>query len=433
MRSFSLQPTWIATLTLALLGLLGLAKSSCAPPPRPLRYDDRGDIESREMLREILAPNQLRVRLSAHEGQERVRIEDTAWGAVNLRRDGHQVLASNGEVAANFLLTAPPEGQGLRLGERNYRGKLLIAPHPAGGLYVENRVDLEDYIAGVVPAELVLWSAQEAEIEAQAVAARTYALRSLEKRRLSGQAFLWDDTRDQVYLGVFQAGNSRGELRMADRLRRALERSRAQVVQDGDGDFYDVRFHASCGGFTTSPAEAFPFESVWHHSPVTCEPCARIAAEEAAWPVEDTRRRRVHWRWTAKPSDLTKLAGELGFERPITTFSTPQIDAHQRWQSIEVQSTTASMRVSLRDLRRILGAADLKSGRILKTWPGLGQNIAGGVFFEGIGRGHGAGLCQVGSHDYAELGWSARQILGHYFPGSVITSLPTTWQATASR
>ena len=45
------------------------------------------------------------------------------------------------------------------------------------------------------------------------------------------------------------------------------------------------------------------------------------------------------------------------------------------------------------------------------------------MHFEGLGRGHGAGLCQVGSHELAVAGWSARQILAHYLPRSRVVLL----------
>src|SRR3954466_3038593 len=41
----------------------------------------------------------------------------------------------------------------------------------------------------------------------------------------------------------------------------------------------------------------------------------------------------------------------------------------------------------------------------------------------GAGFGHGVGLSQYGAMGYAEHGWSAAQILGHYYTG---TSLGTT-------
>src|SRR5438105_15013898 len=84
----------------------------------------------------------------------------------------------------------------LQLGGKPYRGSFQVD--------VVNRklraidiVGLEQYLYGVVPSEMPYTWAAEA-LEAQAVAARSYALAS----RRSGAVDLYPDTRDQVYLGV---------------------------------------------------------------------------------------------------------------------------------------------------------------------------------------------------------------------------------------
>jgi stage II sporulation protein D len=75
-----------------------------------------------------------------------------------------------------------------------FRGALDIGP----GLTVINRVALDDYVKGVVSGEMPYsWDPQA--LEAQAVAARTYALAT---RKLGGGFDLYPDTRSQVYQGV---------------------------------------------------------------------------------------------------------------------------------------------------------------------------------------------------------------------------------------
>lgn len=98
-------------------------------------------------------------------------------------------------------LTAPvrfdPGAAPLALEGRAYRGALVV--HRLGArLAVVNDVPLERYLRGVVPWEMPHeWHVQA--LAAQAVAARSYALATLDP----GQ--LWDlvaDTRDQVYGGI---------------------------------------------------------------------------------------------------------------------------------------------------------------------------------------------------------------------------------------
>ena len=80
-------------------------------------------------------------------------------------------------------------------GKGTYRGKLK-AKAAGGGLLVINAVALEAYVKGVVPNEMPS-SWPLAALEAQAVAARSYALATS-----GGGAFdVYDDTRSQVYGG----------------------------------------------------------------------------------------------------------------------------------------------------------------------------------------------------------------------------------------
>jgi stage II sporulation protein D len=76
-----------------------------------------------------------------------------------------------------------------------YRGRLRLVPG-GGGLNVINRVGLESYVRGVVPAESPSnWPA--AELEAQAIAARSYAITSTPQNGFD----LYADTRSQEYGG----------------------------------------------------------------------------------------------------------------------------------------------------------------------------------------------------------------------------------------
>jgi len=45
--------------------------------------------------------------------------------------------------------------------------------------------------------------------------------------------------------------------------------------------------------------------------------------------------------------------------------------------------------------------------------------------FEGGGFGHGAGLSQAGAIDLGGRGWSVKQILRHYYPGTELVPLPS--------
>lgn len=372
-------------------------------------------------LRRDGAATTVPVRLSALERVERVRVGGTIAGTLEFVRAGDGVARSDGRSAGSFTVEPQPAGPGLSIGERTYGGTLSVEPHGAGGLRVTERVALEDYVAGVVAGELVLWSALPAEIEAQAVAARTYALGALAARGPGG--FLWDDARDQAYRGRFGPAGGAGAREVQARLERALGESAGLVLERG-GEPLDARYHAACGGRTADFADAFPEQGRRGSGAVDCEPCARLAADPAGG---------LRWSWTASARQLGELARALGLGRHLVSLAPARTDDSGRWRAVDLIGDARSRRVHFAELRRRLGPADLQSGRIVSTWPHPGRPITGGLRFEGLGRGHGAGLCQTGAREYARRGWSARQILSHYYPGSELVLLDVPLLAGTSR
>ena len=139
------------------------------------------------------------------------------------------------------LTLSPAAGSSLTLGHR-YRGRILVDV-PNGKLRAINVLPLEQYLYGVVPAEMPsIWLS--AALEAQAVAARSYALAG----RKAGAPFdVYADGRSQAYLGV-SAETPAG--------RQAVDETAGQVLLY-DGEVADTLFSSSTGGWTQSAADAF--------------------------------------------------------------------------------------------------------------------------------------------------------------------------------
>ena len=79
-----------------------------------------------------------------------------------------------------------------------YRGSLEVRPNGLHGIYTVDVVGLDDYVRGVIAAEMPSTWAPEA-LKTQAVAARTYAITT----DVAGGFYdLYSDTRSQMYEGV---------------------------------------------------------------------------------------------------------------------------------------------------------------------------------------------------------------------------------------
>jgi stage II sporulation protein D len=150
---------------------------------------------------------------------------------------GHQ-LAS---VRPPLVVSGP--GPVNFLGHGQYRGTLEFRWTPGPHAQTVNGVDLEDYVRGVVSAEMpAYWSA--AALEAQSVAARTYAITT----SVNGNGYrLYSDTRSQMYTGVSAETSSTDAAEQA---------TRGQVVTL-DGQPVVTYFFASSGGHTESIQDAW--------------------------------------------------------------------------------------------------------------------------------------------------------------------------------
>ncbi len=94
------------------------------------------------------------------------------------------------------LTFSPGPGGSLTLG-RAYRGQILVDVVD-GKLRAINIVPLEQYLYGVVPAEMPSSWLPNA-LAAQAIASRSYALAT---RQLAAPFDVYSDTRSQMYLGI---------------------------------------------------------------------------------------------------------------------------------------------------------------------------------------------------------------------------------------
>ncbi len=160
-------------------------------------------------------------------------------GSVRLRTAGGRQLANCGPK----LRTA---GSGtITIDGRAYRGALEVVPTKgdAGSLNAVNAVAIDQYVKGVIANESPpSWPL--AALEAQAVAARSFALSS----SIDGNGFdLYDDTRSQVYEGI---GSETA------RSNAAAAATRGQVVIY-QGQIAQTFFSACSGGHTESVQNVF--------------------------------------------------------------------------------------------------------------------------------------------------------------------------------
>jgi stage II sporulation protein D len=123
-----------------------------------------------------------------------------------------------------------------------YRGAIHLVTS-GGAVRAINAVALDDYLLGVVPAEMpASWPA--AALAAQAIAARSYAVAHLQSGALYD---LTADTGSQVYLGALYEKAATSA---------AVQGTAGQVLMSG-GQVANALFHSTAGGATENNENVF--------------------------------------------------------------------------------------------------------------------------------------------------------------------------------
>jgi stage II sporulation protein D len=313
------------------------------------------------------------------------------------------------EMWLDAVVGAEDSDPGLWLGQRRYRGRFQLRLE-AGRLQVVNHVPLEVYLPSVVGSEMPASWPLEA-LRAQAVAARTYALKA---RKPAALFDLQATTASQVYKGVEAETPS---------TRAAVAGTRGLVLTYNNA-LIDAVFHSSSGGNTESSGDLWPRQLPYLVS---------VPDYDNTSPVRD-------WR---QPLDQTKLRQafpELGGALGIDVLSTTPTG---RVRQARVVGPTGQLALTGAQLRSRLGlkstwvrfelvpttASTGESASLMPPppiaaltlpAPAAASDEAVQLVAVGRGFGHGVGMSQWGALAMAQRGETFAAILRHYYRGTAL-------------
>lgn len=301
------------------------------------------------------------------------------------------------------------------LADREVRGTVEIRPGESG-LRIINRVPLELYLYGVLPAEMPARFPTEA-LKAQAVLARSYALFQLTSRRPHrGQGYdLCDEQHCQVYGGV------------------ALEHAKATGAVDATrGEFLTYNgqpvhavYSSNCGGQGQTGTEIgwgkVPYWAGTSEGPLPDDP--PNAARFYCGPSTFTESVKSEWVRVTFPADVEEKAQRIKNIGPLKSITVSSRGPSQRVIELTVKGNQGQAVIREESaIRRVLGLAPLRS--TLFTFDTVYRNdLPSLIIIQGRGWGHGVGFCQSGGAGRAQAGQSYVDILAHYFPGTQITQM----------
>lgn len=352
------------------------------------------------------------------------------------KNQNYQLNISNGKISLKGIKTyntlrVVPEKYStknvLQIAGKPYLGNVNFAIESGYIRPTNENIPFEDYLKGVVPNEMpASWHVEA--LKAQAVAARTYSVKSIGK-------VVPDTTAFQVYGGYNWYTNST----------KAVDATKGKVLKYNN-QLISATYYSSNGGYTEAS------EEVWGNALPYLVAKKDTKDPVNAWTLKLSKKQlgttltasTAASEWSkAKEANAADLAGLKSWllKNKETAASDMRIASissltflgktkGQRAKTVSIKlnyhlknktgtytvnkSTTASMKMT--EFRTVMGATKVKS-----TFASV-KNNTNDFTISGKGYGHGIGMSQYGAKARAESGNSYSSILSFYYPGTKLTN-----------
>jgi len=326
----------------------------------------------------------------------------------------HRTLLCKDFVSLSVTVTAQAPHMALVAGRPLF---LYATSEESVGIVIEE--DVEQLLYRILPGEMFV-SAPIETLKAQAVAARTDIFMQLGKRHIGDPFHICSEIHCQKL--------DWREKETAPKFKQAVDTTRGEILLYKD--IYVVRapYSSSCGGHTEA------IENVWFSSPreylrgvwdmpnpprldLTRAMDVRKFLEETEGECDIPLNKKFRWKKEIPEKNLDELVAALGVGhvtelRPVNRGVSGRI-----WKLLVIGDTGEKAVWGELIIRRLLD--DMPSSLFVvdhipekKVWR-----------FTGAGWGHGVGMCQMGAISLGKRGKKYREILDHYYPGTMVSKI----------
>jgi stage II sporulation protein D len=261
-----------------------------------------------------------------------------------------------------------------------YSGKIEVYKG-SKGLFGVNELAIEEYVKGVVKAEVGdNWPIEA--LKAQAVAVRTYAIYNI-KINKNDVYDLTSSTLSQLYKG----------LKSDPEIEEATNATKGEILTY-NGKPINAMYHSTSGGMTELPEEAFGKSYPYLKS---------VSADCTTSPY-------YMWERRIPRKDLQNILNI----KMVNHIEVSSVTKTGRAKEIKIFYGGHEKVIEAKELRRLLGWKRLPS-----TWFTI--TVSDEYFiFDGRGYGHGVGMDQWSSMEMANKGINYKEILSTFYPGTTI-------------
>lgn len=244
-------------------------------------------------------------------------------GEITVKPDLRVVVDGEPTLLPGPLAFLPGKGALLQLDGKEYRGEIRLSV-VSGALQVIDVLGLDAYLLGVVPGEVPReWPA--AALQAQAVAARSYALASMVKNRSFD---LYSDTRSQVYYGVTAEAPTTSA---------AIKSTRGEVLSYA-GKVATAFYYSSSGGRTASSKDVFGLDTPY------------LQARDDPWDMLSP-----YHRWTPRTFTAATLGQAFRLSGPVIDVEVVPSESGRPLSVTLIKGTGASVLLRASEVRAMLG------------------------------------------------------------------------------
>lgn len=347
---------------------------------------------------------------------------------------------------------------------QRFQGALEIIPYKEE-LVAINHIDIEQYLTCVIASEMNALAPREF-LKAHAVISRSWLLAQIEKKqkktehpqscfRDNEKLIRWYDREDHTLFDVCADDHCQryqGMTRAAKNpyIQTIIKLTKGEVLTY-EGEICDTRFSKCCGGVTEE------FEHCWE--PVHHPYLSSVADCPNTKPVPDLTQEAEAEKWIrscppafCQTSDTHLLSVILNQYDQSTNFYRWEVCYSQdelseliyrksgipfgkiidllplkrgksgRIEELKIVGSERSYIIGKElEIRRVLSESHLYSSAfVVDRFFEEDPQIPVRFVLKGAGWGHGVGLCQIGAAVMSTQGYNYRQILSHYFPGSIL-------------
>ena len=390
-------------------------------------------------------------RFSAKVMEEAIVLLNQAHRQIS-RSPSIRLRAEKGSFFSLFNVTIGNRFHWERTEDQTFQGSLILRLRKEGMICAINEIPLEDYLISVISSEMGGEAPMEF-LKTHAILSRSWLLAALDrkektkgpsiqpKKMTEGEIIRWYDRQDHDLFDVCSDDHCQryqGTKKIVSKQAKEAVRKTHGMVMIFQDEVCDARYSKACGGITENSDTAWNDKRVPYLTSIPDAPFPhqqiRTEKEASRWILSKPevychttdesllekilpgfdRETKDYFRWRIEYSrtELQEILREKsGFDFGTLKEIVPlNRGPSGRVSRLKIVGSKKSMVVGKElEIRRWLSRSHLYSSAFIVT------SDAERFIFHGAGWGHGVGLCQIGAAVMASRGFSAEEILRHYF------------------